>query len=111
MCISQGYRYANQRLRKFLSTRQRNFDGQNRLVCGLNYVDDSLSGVAGRITTDSPQPQASVWLGLRKRKREASRSRAKSISVPIRNITALGSISIRTPLSSITSSNGFCASA
>ena len=58
------------------------------------------------MTTDSPQPQASVWFGLLKTKRAPSFSRLKSISVPIRNMTALGSMKMRTPLSSTTSSSG-----
>src|SRR5436305_734135 len=71
----------------------------------------ALAGsVAGVNCTDSPQPQAEVWFGLLNTKVEDSLSTLKSISVPSRNITALGSISNLMPLSSTISSN-FAASA
>src|SRR5579863_3601576 len=63
---------------------------------GANYASSST----GVIETDSPQPQAAVWLGLLNTKRAASLSRTKSISVPTRNRIALGSMKIFTPLSS-----------
>src|SRR5690606_31642713 len=55
---------------------------------------------------DSPQPQASATLGLLKRKPDSSSAGAESISVPKRNICALGAIITRAPSCSTTSSMG-----
>src|SRR5205085_12110358 len=71
----------------------------------------SVSASAGLIATDSPQPQADVWLGLRNTKPDLSGVASKSISVPRRNSTALASTSIFTPLSSTISSKGRFSSA
>src|SRR5690349_22892212 len=71
----------------------------------------AVSPEAGVSATDSPQPQAEVWFGLLNTKPADSLSILKSISVPSRNITALGSISSLTPLSSTTSSCGCALSA
>ncbi len=64
------------------------------------------SGLTGVMATLSPQPQAEVWFGFWNTKPDDSLSTLKSISVPSRNSTALGSMRIRTPLSSTTSSVG-----
>src|SRR3984957_10099557 len=71
----------------------------------------ALHCCAGVIETDSPQPQADVWFGLLNTNRAPSFSFTKSSSVPIKNRIALGSMKILTPLSSITSSNGFASEA
>src|SRR6187551_518444 len=74
----------------------------------LQCASAAAGSAAGVSCTDSPQPQAEVWFGLLNTKVDESLSTLKSISVPSRNMTAFGSISSLTPLSSTTSSN-FCA--
>ena len=57
----------------------------------------------------SPQPQRPFSLGLEKTNSEVKRSSCQSMVEPMRNMTAAGSIKIRTPLSSTSSSRRFLA--
>src|SRR6478735_891864 len=75
-------------------------------VFGQDHAQENYSAAAGVSWTDSPQPQAPVWLGLLKTNVADNLSVLKSISVPSRNSKALGSTRILTPLSSTTSSLG-----
>src|SRR5262249_9196616 len=67
-------------------------ESREQIVEAVRVARHDQSSFAGVIETLSPQPQAAVWLGLLKTKRAASLSRTKSISVPMRNMIALGSM-------------------